>query len=98
MAMSRRTRDRRILTTFIQVHCRTHHGTSDDLCPECADLLAYSRERLAQCPLDPKPKCKNCPVHCYRPDYRARIKEVMRFSGIHFIKRGRLDYLFLYFR
>ena len=31
------------------------------------------------------------------PEYRAKIKEVMRFSGIYFVKRGRLDWLVRYF-
>jgi len=45
----------------------------------------------------PKPKCKDCPVHCYKIEYRRRIKEVMRFSGIYFVKRGRVDWLIKYF-
>jgi hypothetical protein len=47
--------------------------------------------------MDPKPKCKDCPVHCYKSEYRRRIKEVMRFSGIYFVKRGRVDWLIKYF-
>jgi len=93
----RRERDERVLTAFVEVFCRAHHRTDGELCPECGELLAYARDRLAHCPLDPKPKCKDCPVHCYRPDYRARMREVMRFSGIHFVKRGRLDWLVRYF-
>ncbi|MFH1998920.1 MAG: nitrous oxide-stimulated promoter family protein [Planctomycetota bacterium] len=42
-------------------------------------------------------KRKACDTHCYKPAYRAKIKEVMRYSGIHFIKRGRLDWLVRYF-
>jgi hypothetical protein len=94
----RRARDRKILRAFVAVYCRGNHQPPDSaLCPECADLLAYAVGRLAKCPLDPKPACKNCEVHCYRGDYRARIREVMRYSGIHFIKRGRLDWLLHYF-
>ena len=25
------------------------------------------------CPLDPKPTCKNCKIHCYAPENRAKI-------------------------
>ena len=25
--------------------------------------------------------CSNCKVHCYKPEMRQRIREVMRFSG-----------------
>ncbi|MCE5324989.1 MAG: nitrous oxide-stimulated promoter family protein [Planctomycetaceae bacterium] len=87
----------RILRRFIELYCRKNHRGSEGLCGECSDLLAYARERLARCPLDPKPKCKTCKVHCYQPPQRQRIADVMRFSGIHFVKRGRLDWLLRYF-
>jgi hypothetical protein len=83
---------------FIEVYCSKKHGTDGgQLCDECGELLAYATERLARCPMDPKPKCKDCKVHCYDADHRARIKEVMKFSGMHFVKRGRLDWLVKYF-
>ncbi len=87
----------RIVRRFIELYCRKNHRSGGQLCPECSDLLAYARERLARCPFDPKPKCKACKVHCYQPPYRQRIADVMRFSGIHFVKRGRLDWLLRYF-
>lgn len=31
--------------------------------------------------METKTFCSNCRVHCYRPDMRAEIREVMRFSG-----------------
>jgi hypothetical protein len=94
-------RDLAVITRFIQVFCRERHAAAakadDGLCPDCRDLLDYATERLARCPMNPKPKCKDCPVHCYKPEYRRRIKEVMRFSGIYFVKRGRVDWLIKYF-
>lgn len=91
-------RERDTLRKFIQVFCNQKHGTEKQtLCEECRDLLAYAEERLERCPLDPKPKCKNCPIHCYKAEYRQRIREVMKFSGIYFVKRGRLDWLVRYF-
>jgi hypothetical protein len=44
--------------------------------------------------MHPKPACKHCPAHCYHPTYRARIREVMKFSGRKMLLGGRLDYLF----
>lgn len=96
-ALSKKDRDVEILTRFIGVYCRHHHGTKDALCGECADLLRYAAKMRAHCPLTPKPKCKDCAVHCYKPAYRARIREVMRYSGIHHVKRGRVDWLVRYF-
>jgi predicted amidophosphoribosyltransferase len=83
---------------FIAVYCRNHHDRGGaELCADCADLLAYVRERLANCPYDPKPKCKSCRTHCYKPQYRERIRAVMRYSGMYFVKRGRIDWLIRYF-
>lgn len=67
------------------------------LCADCRAFLVYAFTRRLRCPLDPKPVCKRCPVHCYRPGHRERVREIMRFSGKHLIKRGRLDLLWHYF-
>ena len=52
------------------------------LCGECRELLEYSLARLEHCKFgNAKTKCHKCPVHCYRPDMREKIRTVMRFSG-----------------
>lgn len=87
-----------VLRKFVAVFCRRkHRRAGEGLCDSCRDLLCYAQERLEKCPFDPKPKCKDCTVHCYAAQYRDRIKEVMRFSGLYFVKRGRLDWLVRYF-
>jgi hypothetical protein len=86
-----------ILTKFIDTYCKYHHNTDCELCPECANLRDYARQRLEKCPYDPKPKCKDCTTHCYKPEYRKQVREVMKFSGMHYVKRGRLDWLVKYF-
>ncbi|MFC1542096.1 nitrous oxide-stimulated promoter family protein [Candidatus Latescibacterota bacterium] len=87
-----------ILKTFIGTYCKHHHNPEKDtLCSECTELQDYARERIERCPYDPKPKCKDCNTHCYKPVYRKKITEIMRFSGMHFVKRGRLDWLLKYF-
>jgi hypothetical protein len=63
------------------------------LCVDCRRLLAHAAVKRSHCPLDPKPSCKHCPVHCYHPVYRTRMQEVMRFSGRKMVLSGRLDYL-----
>ena len=67
------------------------------VCNECRDFLRYAFARRLRCPLEDKPLCKHCPVHCYQPEYRARVREIMRFSGVYLLKRGRLDLLWHYF-
>jgi hypothetical protein len=31
--------------------------------------------------METKTFCSNCKVHCYKPEMREKIKEIMRFSG-----------------
>lgn len=90
-------RDSEILDAFIRVYCRKQHQTKNELCPDCQALLNYAIQRREHCPYDPKPACKDCTTHCYKPEYRQKIREVMKFSGMHFIKRGRIDWLIKYF-
>jgi RNase P subunit RPR2 len=67
------------------------------VCEECSDFLLYAFERRLRCPLEEKPICKHCTVHCYKPGHRDKVREIMRFSGQYLIKRGRLDLLWHYF-
>jgi hypothetical protein len=68
------------------------------LCPECSRLLTYGLTMRMKCPHDPKPMCKKCDTQCYRGDYKDKIREVMKFSGIYLVKHGRLDMLYHYLR
>jgi hypothetical protein len=68
------------------------------LCPECKRLLAYGIGMRLACPHDPKPMCKKCESQCYKGEYKAKIREIMKFSGIHLVKHGRVDLLYHYFR
>ena len=46
------------------------------------ELKEYVELRLDKCPFqENKTFCSNCKIHCYKPFYREKIKEVMRFSG-----------------
>jgi hypothetical protein len=77
---------------------RTHdvaaiHGRPLHLCQACRKLLTHAFMKRTACPLDPKPKCKACPEHCYAPQYRTQIREVMAYSGRRLVLSGRLDYL-----
>lgn len=68
------------------------------LCRECRRLLRHVTAKLLMCPYDPKPMCKKCETRCYAPGYREKIREVMRFSGRHLIRRGRVDLILKFFR
>ena len=67
---------------MIDIYCRDRHGAHDALCPECAELRDYALARLDKCPFqESKSTCANCTVHCYKPDMRQRVREVMRYAG-----------------
>jgi len=68
------------------------------LCKACSKLLAYGLTMRMKCPHDPKPMCKKCETQCYHGEYRSKIREVMKYSGIYMIKHGRIDMLYHYFR
>jgi hypothetical protein len=52
-----------------------------DLCDECTRLLRHAIVMRVFCPLDPKPRCRKCPQHCYRPAYKDQMEKVMKYSG-----------------
>jgi hypothetical protein len=84
------------LERFIRIYCRKKHRQQEGLCADCQDLLQYAWQRTDNCRQDPKPPCKFCPIHCYAPSYRQKIRQVMRVAGMHMILRGRLDWLIKY--
>ncbi len=67
------------------------------LCQECGRLLTYGLTMRMKCPHDPKPMCKKCETQCYKGEYKQKIREIMKFSGIYMIKHGRVDMLYHYF-
>ena len=79
---TKREREKRMVSQMIALYCRKKHHTRGDLCPQCAALDAYAKMRADKCPfMETKTFCSNCRIHCYKPDMRAKIREVMRFAG-----------------
>jgi hypothetical protein len=75
-------RERRTVGAMVDIYCRAHHGRAESRCDSCRELFAYAMARLDHCPYGPdKPTCKVCPVHCYRKDMRAQMRQVMAFAG-----------------
>jgi hypothetical protein len=71
---------------MVEMYCRRHHG-GEGLCRECAELAEYADRRLDLCPYGAdKPACTNCPIHCYKPEPREKMRDVMRFSGPRMIR------------
>ncbi len=80
---AKREREKHMVSEMIALYCRKRHRTrAGELCPECAELAEYARQRSDRCPfMETKTFCSNCRVHCYKPEMREKIREVMRFSG-----------------
>ncbi len=72
----KREKEKSIVTLMIKLYCKKH----DDI--DELDLLSYVNERIDKCPMmEQKTFCSKCKIHCYRQEYREKIKKVMRYSG-----------------
>jgi hypothetical protein len=76
-------RERETINTMIRIYCSGRHGKSGrDLCGQCEVLKAYANKRLDLCPFrEHKTTCARCRVHCYTPEMRETVKQVMRYAG-----------------
>jgi hypothetical protein len=91
----RLARERETVAAMIRIYCRGRHAARRELCEECEQLHAYAMCRLDRCPFGAeKPTCANCPVHCYKPDRREQIREVMRYAGPRMLWRHPILALF----
>ena len=71
----KREREQEVVSCMIELYCRRKHGTKGQLCPDCAALRAYARARSERCPfMEHKTFCSQCPVHCYNPEMRQKIR------------------------
>jgi len=78
----RMTREQVTVEAMIGIYCRGQHANGDSLCTECEALAEYARLRLQKCPFQQaKPTCAKCPIHCYTPDMRGKVRDVMRYAG-----------------
>ena len=72
---TKREREKETVSLMIRLYCRKKHG-GKDLCPDCAALDAYARQRSDKCPfMETKTFCSNCKVHCYKKDMRESLSE-----------------------
>jgi hypothetical protein len=79
--MGKIERDKATVRLMVELYC-IHHLTCNVVPEEYKELADYACDRLEHCKYgDAKPACKNCPIHCYAPQQRQRIREIMRWSG-----------------
>ncbi len=71
-----------MIDQMIMIYCKGYKHTASPPCRKCRELMEYAHKRLDSCRFgENKGFCANCPIHCYKPDMRAKIKEVMKYSG-----------------
>lgn len=74
--------ERHTIRVMIGIYCRRRHRLRGTLCPECQALLNYALQRIEKCPFEnDKPPCAQCPIHCYKPERREQVRQVMRYAG-----------------
>ena len=84
----RMLREEKTVEAMIRIFCRGRHKNRNTLCDDCNNLLDYAGGRLDKCPFqEGKTSCGNCRVHCYKPDMKEKIREVMRYSGPRMLYR-----------
>lgn len=85
--MTKIEREKKTVKLMIEIYCeKKHKNPKGELCAECAELLEYANKRLSNCRFgENKSTCGKCPIHCYKKDMKAKIKEVMRFSGMRLL-------------
>ena len=82
--------EKKLIPEMIRIYCRGNHKElrkeegvkGRELCSKCKELAEYAEFRLEKCPFKKnKGFCSFCKIHCYKPEYRAEMKKVMRYSG-----------------
>lgn len=78
---SRIEREKRVVSQMIRLYSQ-HKMGQKELSAEMLHLEQYAHKRLDCCKFgEAKKPCKNCPVHCYAPQMREQVREVMRWAG-----------------
>ena len=84
-AEERQKQDAQTLYAMGSIFCKGNHAQAprneNGVCEHCQEVIAYSLYRTSVCPHEHKGNCKDCSIHCYRPEMRAGIREIMRYGA-----------------
>lgn len=79
--MNKINREKRTVRLMIRLYC-LHKLKEKNMPEEYQQLADYACRRLDRCRFGgKKTACRKCPVHCYAPAQREKIRSVMRWSG-----------------
>ncbi|MBP6528373.1 MAG: nitrous oxide-stimulated promoter family protein [Prevotella sp.] len=74
-------KDKNTIKQMVTLYCR-HKLNMTKPNEEYQALIDYCSLRLDKCKWgEKKMACKNCPVHCYKPEMREKIRKVMIWAG-----------------
>lgn len=83
----KRNREKELLNEMIKLYCKKNHH-SNELCPCCKEVFNYACNAINRCPfMATKTFCSSCKSHCYKPEMRQKIRQIMRFSGCRMLFR-----------
>lgn len=83
-------KEKKLIPVMIRIYCKGKHKAERKaqgvkgkaVCAGCNELTEYALFRLGKCPFKVNKKfCSFCKIHCYKPEMREKIKEVMKYSG-----------------
>ena len=81
-------REATTIEAMVRIFCFGKSHSMKVLCEDCQTLKDYALQRVDSCRFGAeKPVCAKCPVHCYKPEMRERVREVMRYAGPRMITR-----------
>lgn len=84
-------REKATVQKMIALYCY-HHLKLSHIPPEYIQLGEYACQRLTRCKFgNEKPSCKKCKIHCYAPEKRKQIREIMRWAGPRMILHAPLQ-------
>lgn len=88
-------KEKETLLAMTLIYCRAVHGAKKGLCADCSATVEYAGQKIVKCTWGKKkPVCAQCPIHCFEPDMRQRIREIMRFTGPRMLLRHPIMTLF----
>lgn len=74
--------ERQTVEKMISIYCRDKHKTKKGLCQSCQELSSYASLRLDKCTFgEDKPTCERCSIHCYKPEMKIKVRDVMKYAG-----------------
>ena len=74
--------EKKTVKAMIRIYCSAHHKTENRLCFECQNVYEYAEFRINKCNFKfQNLVCSECRVHCFNPEMREKIKQIMRYAG-----------------